>query len=396
MSHAGRRGTVTLALFRAASGALVYTYLGFPALVFLRGLLAPRGHRSGEITPPVSLVIAAHNEAETIGEKLENLLTMDYGPFETIVASDGSDDGTDDIVRRYSSAGVRLLSLPRTGKAGALNAAVAAASNDIVVFSDANSIYAADALRALVRPLADPRVGGVVGNQRNLREPGAGAIAVGEQRYWDFDRLLKQAQSRAGNAISATGAIYAVRRELIDPIPEGVTDDFFTSTGVIARGRRLVFAADAVAYEPVASTGGAEFGRKVRVMTRGLCAVMARRELLNPRRHGFYALQLLSHKILRRLMAFPLVALAATTPLLWRRGWFYRAATVGQAVFYGLAGLGLVRPGDARGWRRVVALPSYFCMVNAASLRAVYNVVRGRRINRWEPQRTAVAAPDGQ
>ena len=251
---------------------LAYTYLLFPALVVLRALLRPRPHASADIAPPVSIVIAAYNEAATIGAKLENLLSLDYprDRLEVVIASDGSEDGTDEIVRAHANGTVRLLSLPRRGKAEALNAAVAAASGEILVFSDANSIYAPDAVRALVRPFADPTVGGVAGDQRYLVAGGSDGVAAGEQSYWDFDRLLKLTESRAGNVISATGAIYAVRRSLFRPVPVGVTDDFATSTSVIAQGYRLVFAPDAVAYEPVAPAVELEFGRKVRVITRGL------------------------------------------------------------------------------------------------------------------------------
>jgi cellulose synthase/poly-beta-1,6-N-acetylglucosamine synthase-like glycosyltransferase len=383
-------------LFWSAAGLLAYTYLLFPLLVLLRAALRPRPYDSREITPSVTLVISAHNEAASIGAKLENLLSLDYPDdrLEVVIASDGSDDGTDELVRAYAERGVRLVSLPRVGKAAALNAAVAEAGGEVLAFSDANSIYAPDALRALVRPFADPSVGGVAGDQRYLSRDGADAIASGEQRYWDLDRLLKEAESRAGSVISATGAIYAVRRSLFRAVPSGVTDDFFTSTGTIAQGYRLVFAADAVAYEPVAKTSEVEWGRKVRVMTRGLRGVLMRRELLDSRRHGFYAVQLLTHKLLRRTMVFPLAVAAGASPLLWRRGRIYRAATLAQAALYGLGAGGMLLRGRPLGRRKVFMLPAFFCFVNAASLSAVWNVVRGRRIDRWEPQRPRDADPE--
>ena len=383
-------------LFWLGAGALAYTYVLFPLLVLLRAALRPRPHRTGDVTPAVSMVIAAHNEAASIGAKLDNLLSLDYPPerLEVVVASDGSDDGTDDIVRAHAERGVRLVAPGRVGKADALNAAVAAAGGDILVFSDANSMYAPDALRELVRPFADPEVGGVAGNQLYSSGDGATAIARGELQYWSLDRALKEAESRAGNTISATGAIYGVRRSLFRPVPPAVTDDFFVSTGVIAQGYRLVFAAGAVAFEPVAATGELEWQRKVRVMTRGLRGVLRRRELLDPRRHGFYAVQLLTHKLLRRTMAVPLALTAATAPLLWRRGRVYRAATVAQACLYGLGAAGLLLAGRPAGRHRALALPAFFCFVNLASLRAVWNVVRGRRIERWTPQRES--APDGE
>ena len=377
---------MSLALFWAALVTIAYTYVGFPALVLARGVLWRRPHRSEDSVPTVSLVIAARNEAADIGAKLDNLLALDYPAdrLDIVIASDGSDDGTDAAVARYADRGVRLVSLPRVGKASALNAAVAASTGEVLVFSDANSMFATDAIRALVRPLADPEVGGVAGDQRYLDSSGA---ATGESSYWSFDRLLKHAESRAGNTIAATGAIYAIRRSLFEPVPDGVTDDFATSTAVIARGRRLVFAPDAVAYEPPAPSGGLEFQRKVRVMTRGLRGVVLRRQLLDPRVHGFYAVQLLSHKVLRRLMVVPLAVAAVTTPALWRRGKLYKAALVGQAVVYGAGAAGVALADRPVGRTKALALPAYFCLVNAAALRALWNLLSGTPIDRWEPQR---------
>lgn len=376
---------LALVLFWAAVILVAYTYLLFPLIVFARGLWLSQPYRSADITPRVSLLIAAHNEVKSIGAKLDNILALDYPAerLEIIIASDGSDDGTNAVVQSYAEHGVQLLSLPRLGKAAALNAAAKAAGGEILAFSDANSIFAADALRALVRPFADPQVGGVAGNQRYLRQ----GNSRGERSYWRFDRKLKQLQSRAGNTISATGAIYAIRRSLFEPIPDGVTDDFFTSTGVVVRGHRLVFTPEAVAYEPVASSSSREFERKVRVITRGLQAVKLRRTLLNPFRYGFYALQLFSHKVLRRLVVFPLLLLAVLSPLLWSHGLVYQLSTLAQAGFYGLATSHIFLKGNRVGELKIFALPFYFCMVNTACLLATSNLVRGHRIDRWEPRR---------
>jgi glycosyltransferase involved in cell wall biosynthesis len=376
-------------VFAAAAALVAYTYVAFPALVVLRGRLRPRPHRSAPVTPAVTIIIAAHNEAAAIEAKIDNVRALDYPPdrLQLIIACDGCDDGTDAIARASGDDRVCVLSLSRVGKAAALNAAAAVATGEILVFSDANSRWAPDALRALVAPFADPAVGGVAGDQRYVADGGEAAVAGGERRYWDLDRALKLAESRAGNVISATGAIYAVRRELFRPVPAGVTDDFATSTAVIAAGRRLVFAADAVAYEPVGRSGDVEFERKVRVMTRGLNAVVARRELLDPRRHGFYALQLLSHKVLRRLMAVPLAALALSAGVLARRSPVFRVLAAAQFTVYGLGVAGLVLGARAPRRTPLLGLPAYFCLVNAASVRAVWNIARRREIDRWEPRR---------
>lgn len=379
---------IRLFLFWSSVGLIFYSYLVFPLLTLLRGKLRPQPYRRSDITPPVSMIIAAYNEAEGIAAKLDNILTLDYPKdrLEIIIASDGSTDGTDEIVRGYSEQGVRLLSLPRQGKAPALNAAVAASTGDILVFSDANSIYAPDAIRAIVRPFADPEVGGVAGNQVYLEEEQEGA-AAGEKSYWGFDRKLKQSQSQAGNAISATGAIYAIRRSLFQTVPDGVTDDFVTSTRVILQGYRLVFAPDAIAYEPVAKSSSREMGRKERVITRGLRSVWVNRDLLNPFQYGFYSIQIFSHKVLRRLAVFPLILTLVISPFLWWRGLIYRMATISQFVFYGCALIGAFFMQQQIGQAKIFSIPFFFSLVNLASLRAVINIIRGHRIDRWETQR---------
>lgn len=381
-------------LFWIAVGIIVYTYAAFPLLVFLRGLWWKRPYQSADITPKVTLVIAAYNEAKSIRAKLDNVLALDYPRelLEVLVASDGSTDSTNEIVHGYAEQGIRLLALPRQGKAGALNSAVAVATGEILVFSDANSMYAPDAIHALVRPFADPEVGGVAGNQVYLKENRSSGADAGEHSYWNFDRKLKQSQSQAGNAISATGAIYAIRRSLFRPVAVGVTDDFATSTDIIVQGYRLVFAPGAMAYEPVAASSGLEFGRKVRVITRGLRGVILRRELLNPFRHGFYALQLFSHKVLRRLVVLPLILLLVTNLFLWNKGIFYQLTLLAQVSLYSCGLLGFWLNGTRLGRSKLLALPFFFCMVNAASLLATINIIRGHRIDRWEPKRSGIGA----
>jgi cellulose synthase/poly-beta-1,6-N-acetylglucosamine synthase-like glycosyltransferase len=377
-------------LFWIAVAVILFTYVFFPALVFVRGRLVRKPFKTAEITPPMTMVIAAHNEEANIAAKLDNILSLDYprDQLDVIIASDGSNDRTNEIVRGYAARNVTLLALPRQGKAPALDAAVAVAHGDILVFSDANSMYSPGSLRALARPFADAEVGGVAGNQVYLAKRSEGLSGDGEKSYWSFDRKLKQSQSKSGNAISATGAIYAIRRSLFRGVPVGVTDDFATSTDVIAQGKRLVFAPDAIAYEPVAGTGGLEFGRKVRVITRGLRGVLVvRRELLNPFRYGFYAFQLFSHKVLRRLVVFPLLLLLLVSPLLWNAGPLYQVATVLQFAFYLCGLLGLVLRNTPLGRFKLFTIPFFFCMVNTASLIAAINLIRGHRIDFWEPKR---------
>lgn len=379
-----------LGCFWLAVAVVLYTYVGYPALMLVHGLLNRRKTiTSDNRESNVSLIIAAHNEEESIGAKLENVLCLNYpaARLEILIASDGSTDRTNQIVQSYQTRGVRLLALPRRGKASALNAAVAASHGDILVFSDANSMYSPNAVSELVKHFADEQIGGVAGNQVYLPEGATSLTSDGERLYWGLDRWLKRNQSRAGNVISATGAIYAIRRSLFRSVPEGVTDDFVTSTRVVAQGYRLVFEPNAVAFEPVAKSSEVEFGRKVRVMTRGLCGVLAMRELLNPIRFGMYSVQLFSHKVLRRLVALPLLVIGLMSPFLWGQGLIYQFATVVQLMFYGLALCGLVLRGTALKRAKLFTVPFYFCLVNTAALVATANVIRGNRILLWEPQR---------
>ena len=381
-------------LFWGALALILFTYLLFPLVIVLRGWLRPKAFKKGNATKSVSILIAAYNEADAIVQRIENLLALDYprAEFEIVVASDGSCDGTAAKTRRFADQGVKLLDLPRQGKSLALNAAAEAATGEILVFTDANTIFARDALRALIRPFWDPEVGGVAGNQVYLRDDTRSLTADGECWYWSFDRLLKESQSRAGSVVSATGAVYAIRRSLFRPIPVDATDDFMVSTGVVAQRRRLVFAADAVAYEPVAVQAEIEYGRKLRIITQGLRAVQLRRQLLNPRRYGFYAVQLLWHKILRRLMVIPLLVLLATSPWRWTSGLFYQAAAMTQAVFYVLSLTGFALSRTRLGRIRTLAVPFYFCLVNFAALVSLCNMFAGRRVRNWEPKRRAAGA----
>jgi cellulose synthase/poly-beta-1,6-N-acetylglucosamine synthase-like glycosyltransferase len=378
-------------LFWGCLAYLAYVYVGFPLLTVLRGRLRPRPYDRKRIEPKVSIVIAAHNEADVIEDKIESVLGLDYPPerLEVVIASDGSDDGTDEIVSRAANGRVRLLALDRVGKAAALNAAVDAAEGDVLVFTDANSILSKQAVRELVEPLADPAIGGVAGNQVYFKPTSGDSSVVGEQQYWNFDRILKQAQSAAGSVTGATGALYSIRRGLFRPVRADVNDDLLTSLRVIEQGYRLVFAPKAVAYEHVVETASQTFSRRVRVMARGLRCVVVMRELLDPRRYGFFSIQLLSHKLLLRTAVIPLVLLAAWNAVLWNHGWFYRAALIAQGCFYLLGLLGIVFADRRFAKWKPFAIPAYFVLINAAAAKAIWQLLRGEKHERWTPRSSA-------
>jgi cellulose synthase/poly-beta-1,6-N-acetylglucosamine synthase-like glycosyltransferase len=380
---------LTQVLTLLAIAFIVYAYFLFPALVVLRSVVARRPWKMGTDTPNVDVVIICYNEASCIEAKLQNLVGLDYPAdrLRFILASDGSDDDTASVIQRFPDNRITLLDYPRRGKIPALNDAVRTATGEVLVFSDANSMFDRDALRNLVRHFADPAVGCVAGNQVYTKSNSHGAAAAGEHSYWNLDRMIKDAESRSGNAISATGAIYAIRRELVSEVPSGVTDDFTISTRVIRQGYRIVFDPSAIAREAVAGKSKTEFRRKLRVMTRGFQSVWGVRDLLNPFRYGFYSLQLLSHKILRRLVVYPLILLVALIPWQWMEGGWLRWLAIGQLAFYALAFLGMLMAQRGLRLPKVVAMPYYFCLINLAALLASWNFLFGRKIERWDSTR---------
>lgn len=383
------------AVFWGSVGVLAYAYAGFPLLVAARALVRKRPIAAGDGLPSLTVVVPAHNEAGIIEEKLANVVSVGYPPerLEIIVASDGSDDGTDDLVRAHP-AGARLLPLPRVGKNAALNEAAAAARGEIVVFTDADAKMAEHALHYLVAPFADPEVGGVAGERRH------GDVSRPKSLAARTRHSLRELLSRSGSVTSAEGQIYAVRRELVQPAPPNVPDDFWISTRVVAAHSRLVYEPRAATYPILGATEVHDpFERKLRMTGPSLRALWLGRELLNPRVYGFYALQLFSHKLLRRLVFVPVVGLAVTAIALSRHGRVYRLATLAQAGLHGAALAGLLLRGTRLGRLKALKAPLAFDLGNAAAAVALAQQLRGRRPRDdiWEPQRvTQTGSSDGQ
>lgn len=376
------------AIFWLSAFGLAWVYAGYPVTLALAGRWRALPRARAPMTPTVSVLIAAHDEADRIAEKVANVRASSYPAdrLEVVMASDGSTDATVEAARRGGADVV--LELPREGKLAALNAAAARSSGEILVFTDADSSFEPDALARLVSNFADPQVGGVAGNLVRTAAEGLGA---GEGLYWRYEQWIKRLEDRLGSAVSATGQLYAIRRELFRPSPvvEG-TDDFVISTQVVTAGRRLAFDPEARVTTVPPESGRAELRRKVRLMNRGLRAAFSLGPLLLPWRGGLYGLQVLSHKVLRRLVPlFLLGALASSARLAvaGRRAWW--TALAPQLAWYALAALGAL--GRERPWgrRRLLTTPYYFCLANTAAGIAVISVVRGRRYVVWQPERGA-------
>ena len=373
---------------------VAYGYFGYPVTAAIAGVLLDRKVRKAPVTPTLSVVIAAYDEADHIEERLRNLFQARYPQdrIEVLVASDGSHDDTVALASAVDPSRVHVLDLPRRGKASALAAAVDHATGDILVFTDANTMFHRDALSMLARNFADPDVGGVAGRTEYVVRAGDHSSGRGEDLYWRYDTWLKNLETKTGSVVSAHGGMYAIRRELFRPVEDpAVTDDFAISTAVVAQGKRLVFETAALGIERTMPRSGPEFRRRVRLMTRGLSGVLLRRELLNPFRYGFYAVALASRKVLRRSLPIFLPPLFAVSLLLAPTSGFYFAVAATQVGFLSLAILGWAMRGSRIGRSPLFYVPFFFCLANLACAAALRNLLQGRRIERWTPQRHAAA-----
>lgn len=371
-------------------GTIAWIYAGYPLAMRLLALVASRPEPAEPSDwPPLSLVIACYNEEAVLEAKLANSVSLDYPAdrLQIIVASDASTDRTDAIARDWAPRGIALLRVEgRLGKTSVQNAAVRACTGEIVVFSDGNAMYDADALKRLARRFGDPGVGCVEGRRVDY-SPTASAVAVHELTYRDYESWIKLQESRVASCTGATGPIYAVRRDRYVELPAHMISDLMEPILVRQRhGLRQVFEPTAVSREEVLGKAPSEFSRKVRIITRCLNSLLEVPGLLNPLRTGGFALQIWSHRLLRWLVpVLGLLLVLSALPL--RDLALPRAVLAGGLLFLlaALAGWGLDRLGRGPALLR---LPWYFFFANAAALLAWINWLRGRNIQTWSPDRS--------
>ncbi len=354
------------------------------------GFVFRRSARKGDITPFITVIIAAHNEEHIISDKLENTLSLDYpnDRLEIIVASDGSTDQTETIVSKYNNIGVRLLSLPRGGKITALNTVVPEAKGEIIVFTDANSMLEAIALKKLASNFSDPEVGCACGNQKYFSKLNGDSAAKGENLYWSYDKWIKGLESKLHSTVAADGSIYAIRKHLYVPILDlAQADDFAISARVVTQGFRLVYESEAISYEDPPSSSDLEFWRKVRVANQNMNGILNLKQALNPFKYRFYAIELLSHKVLRYLVPFFLLIAFLANILLALKSSFYMLTLLGQILFYGIAFIGYMVRHLKFGRMKLFYGPFYFCLANVAAFLALLLLIWGERITSWKPER---------
>ena len=341
-------------IFWLSVAFIAYVYVGYPALLGVWSRLVrrsvsapPRLRGSSSELPGVSIIIAARNEAPQLPARIDNLLASDYPAdrIQIIVASDGSTDDTAEALAPYRGR-VELLMLPAEGKAAALNAAVTRATGRILVFADARQRFAPDAIRQLVAPFAEPTIGAVSGELQI--DASVSTIGDGVGAYWTYEKWLRKREAIVGSTLGVTGAIYAMRRRLWQPLPpDTLLDDVLGPMRVVLHGYRVVFEPTARAFDVAAGDASAELRRKVRTLAGNFQLLACEPRLLVPVANPVW-LQFMSHKVGRLLVPYALAAVFVSSVWLTPTSAWYATCCAAQLAFYALAVYGAVLDRRAR------------------------------------------------
>lgn len=367
-----------------------YVYFGYPLLLVIISGIKRKPVKKEDITPDVSLIITAYNEEKAIGKKIENSLQLNYPKdrLEIIIASDGSTDNTNKIVREYESKfnNVKLVLNPiNKGKSSIQNQAIPEAKGEIIVFSDATGIYNREAIKAIAGNFNDPAVGCVAGVVYDVKNNET-SISEANNLYFKYDNFLRKKEGEMGILNGISGSIFAIRKKLYIPLDIFQADDLDTPLNVLRQGYRVVWEPEAISREEIASTLRGKFKQKVRVVIRGLTIIFCHeRELLNPFKHPLISLSLISHRLLRYFAPFFLIFIFGINIFLLDIK-FYRIFFAAQVLFYFLASLGgILYFKNIRV--KIFSVPFYFCLLNTSAFIGVLNFISGKRRAKWKPER---------
>jgi cellulose synthase/poly-beta-1,6-N-acetylglucosamine synthase-like glycosyltransferase len=389
-------------LFWFCISSIFYTYLGYPVILTLLARLKPYRPMvippTGTIyTPLVTMLITAYKEEEVIAKKLDNTLAIDYPEdrLQILVAVDESEDRTVEIVRSYCDLGVELsYSSPRRGKTAAINRTIPSARGEIVIFSDANNFYEKHTLKELVKPFVDPSVGAVSGAKTIAG--GDGSLGESESLYWKYESFIKLQETRLGSCTGVAGEVFAVRRDLIESLPEEIiNDDFYIAMQVFKRGYRVSYVPTARSVERVSATAQDEILRRSRIVAGRYQAMFLTSKLL-PWDRPLIVWQLVSHKYLRPLVPFAMIGavlsnlLAVFWPVRDQKRSFWRlSAPWGsfllyvQILFYVFAYLGNYVQAVGK-FGKIFYLPTFLVNSNVAALRGLYKYLAKQNSPRWQ------------
>ncbi len=377
-------GVVTI-IFWLSLILIFYIIIGYPIIMIIIPRFLKRTIVKADIEPYVSLIIAAYNEEGHIKDKIENSFLLDYpsGKLEIVVVSDGSNDKTNDIIVRYQDKGVRPIILKeRVGKTKAQNIAATQAKGEILLFSDVTATFRPDVIKKMVRNFRDPSIGCVTGRILFSEKFGTN-VGEGLNIYAKYQRFVKEKQSYH-SLLSATGCIYAIRKELFEPVEKGLVNDLVIPLRVLERGFRVVYEDEALALVDRKIDLKDEFNRRTRIVLQGIRAIWSMRRLLNPFKYNF-AISLISYRVLRWFLPILLILVFIANFLLINIP-VYRYLFFAQFIFYIAAILGFWL--ELKGQKnKLLTAPFIFCLMNIAALVAIWRLMRGEKGVVWEPSR---------
>ncbi len=366
---------------------IVYTYIGYPIVLLLISPLLKKSATQcdDDYCPKVSLVMAAYNEIDYIEAKIKNCLALDYpkDKLEILIGSDGSDDGTNEVVKQYSEQGIRFFEYgPRSGKMAVVNRLVGEAKNEICVFSDISELFDADAIRKLVRHYPDESVGAVTGN--HIYNQSDSSMGKGTSFYWKFRRLLQSIESRLYSGVSCDGTIYSCRREVFPFPPDNtINDDVAVPLGILSKGKRIVFEPEAVIRGDVLASNDRFLNQKIRSQ-----AGRYQNFTLAPAMFAPWHLRrffvFMSHNALPVMVPWLLlIVLGTNIPLALYGGWFYQLLMALQVAFYAAAVIGYISESKKLNVP-LVSIPYYFTMANVGSLLGFFAFMRQQQSAAWQ------------
>ena len=378
-------------IFLIAIIAPLYTYLIYPLIL---KILKPKNYiQDGNFQPTVSIVIAAYNEEKVIQSKIENIIRLDYpkDKIEYIIGSDGSTDKTNEILKQYSDVkNIHILYLPRKGKVAVINEMLKIVKGEIIIFSDANTLFSTGAIKNLVKHFVDTKIGCVSGQLRYKVDINSGEGAELENIYWKYENWIKIQESKVGCLSGANGAIYSIRKGLVNKIKDDIiNDDFYISTTILLNGYKVIMDKDAIAYEDPNDSIESQFKRHIRDGAGHYQAIIVFWKLLLPRNGSFIYI---SHRLIRWLIPFLLIVAIFCNMLLVSQNWVMFVLFILQIVFYIVIIFNYVfiytkKKVQTNKILKLLSLITYFMLLNLALIIGCYKLIAKKQKAFWETQR---------
>lgn len=369
-------------LFWSSLFILLYTFLGYPiVLKCIASLNSNKHHLKKKYTPSVSIILSVYNEENVIKEKIDNFLSLDYPEelLEMVIVSDQCTDRTEKIIKSFNCKRIKLLIQERrSGKTMALNRGVLAAKGDVLIFTDANSMFDKDAVRKLVRHFTYPRIGLVSGKSVYLDSCYKHEEIGGTYRR--YEEMIKEKESKAYSIVGADGAIYAMRKELYEPLKPEYINDFIHTIYVVLKGYRAISEPEAICREVIDETYKGELHRQIRIMAQSWLIYFSQIGKLIAKREWVFAWELTSHKFLRWLTIPFMITLFITTTFMFKEGKFYQMLFIYQSVFIFFVLFGRILRG------RLMRAPYMFTLLHVASLLGFFKYLKGKIYVTWNPR----------